>query len=349
MTKTAYEKHDIQMMQDHAGSIFQRAQDRMEIPLESRSTGSLVFDIATGIGGIGVRNSTQLWGLPKKGKTATALSCVAQASRKGKTHFIDAELKMPQEYFDEVVLANGGDLNNAVLVRPFDGAHIATILEGYIGWDDVIVVDSIAAIFPPKMLAHDDPAHVFMGSQAKFIGDMFGRMRFSLGHCGLGREDLPNGTAVLFTNQARANYKAPPNSDGLKPFGGYGQAHGLSVSMKLGGGKVNKERTGSEVSCWVTENQLAPPKARGVTYIKFGMGIDLGQDTLIAGVQMGFIEKSGSFYKLNGGILGQGKPRAGDALVAMGWDDLYRLRDEIREAILEGKEEQDGNEAEAVE
>jgi recombination protein RecA len=330
---TAYEQRDREVMARHKDSIFQRMSEPEIIPLETITSGSLLFDIAMG-GGPPRRGFSMTWGPPSMGKSTLCLSAAAQISRWGKVHYLDTEGKIEQWYFKRIIKANGGNLDNITLVTPRTGNDTLELVEAYTGWDDAVYVDSIAVIMPTRQQNPDNLDKVFMGSQSRFIGDAINRIRYPLMHGGLGRADLPTGTMIMWVNQVRANFKAPPNSDGLRPFGGFAQAHGFKQVVKLGGGVVDKKRRGAEIKAWVTKSTINAPRARAVSKILFDVGIDLGYDTLMAGVKMGIIEARGAFYHLNGELLGHGKPHAGRALMEMGFDDLYALRDVIREAIL---------------
>ncbi len=314
--------------------MFQRLSEPSRVPLETITTGSLVFDIATEGGGWPRRGLSMIWGLPSTGKSTLCLSNAAQISRWGKVHYLDTEGKIEPGYFELIVRANGGNPENITLVTPASGNDTLEMIEEYTGWDDAIFVDSIAVVMPTKMQNPSDLDKVFMGSQARFIGEGINRIRYPLMHSGLGRDDLPVGTAIVFVNQVRADYKASQKSDGLRPFGGFAQAHGFKVVIKMGGGYVDKDRKGAEIKCWVTKNTIGAPRARGESRILFDVGVDLAFDTVSAGVTMEVIENRGSHYYLNGEKLGHGLPRASEALSSMSFDDLYALRALIREAIL---------------
>jgi len=64
----------------------------------------------------------------------------------------------------------------------------------------------------------------------------------------------------------------------------------------------------------VTKNKVAPPFRVAEFDIMYAEGISREGDLLDLGVELGVIEKRGSFYRYEGELLGQGRENAKTAL-----------------------------------
>jgi len=60
----------------------------------------------------------------------------------------------------------------------------------------------------------------------------------------------------------------------------------------------------------VVKNKLAPPFREAEFDILYGEGISREGDTLDLGVELGVVEKSGSWYSVDGERIGQGRENA---------------------------------------
>jgi recombination protein RecA len=78
--------------------------------------------------------------------------------------------------------------------------------------------------------------------------------------------------------------------------------------------KVGNEAVGNRVRVTVKKNKVAPPFRTAEFDILFNEGISRTGEVLDMGVEMGAIEKRGSFYVYEGTRLGQGRENAKDFL-----------------------------------
>ncbi len=76
---------------------------------------------------------------------------------------------------------------------------------------------------------------------------------------------------------------------------------------RLGTIKNGESAVGSRTRVKVVKNKLAPPFREAIFEIRFGQGILAQAELLDAAIDAGILEKSGSWYALEGERLGQGR------------------------------------------
>ena len=136
--------------------LLQKLSDKYDTPVgsmeylsdaKSISTRNVALDWITGIGGLPVGRSVELFGPPSSGKTTLALQVVAEVQSRGMTvAYVDYEQAMDRQYAASL----GVNISDIVFFQPDtfeDGADIAEkmICTGEI---DLIVFDSVAAMTP---------------------------------------------------------------------------------------------------------------------------------------------------------------------------------------------------------
>ena len=110
-------------------------------------TGSIALDLALGVGGLPRGRIVEIYGPEASGKTTLALSVVAEAQKLGgQCAFVDAEHALDPQRAEIM----GVNLDDLLLSQPDTGEQALEITETLIrsGAIDVIVVDSVALIFP---------------------------------------------------------------------------------------------------------------------------------------------------------------------------------------------------------
>ena len=94
--------------------------------VEAISTGSIMLDQATGIGGLPKGRIIEIYGPESSGKTTLALHVVAEAQKKGgEAAFIDAEHALDPTYAE----ALGVDVDSLLVSQPDDGEQALEIAE----------------------------------------------------------------------------------------------------------------------------------------------------------------------------------------------------------------------------
>ena len=128
------------------GSVM-RMGDRTVEAVETVGTGSLMLDIALGIGGLPKGRVIEIYGPESSGKTTLTLQAIAQCQKAGGTcAFIDAEHALDPIYAQKL----GVNLDDLLLSQPDTGEQALEIADMLVRSNavDMVVVDSVAALTP---------------------------------------------------------------------------------------------------------------------------------------------------------------------------------------------------------
>ncbi len=261
-------------------------------------TGSLSLDKALGIGGVPRGRVTEIFGPEASGKTTLALHVVAQAQqRKGIAAFVDAEHALDTVYAKKL----GINCDELLISQPDTGEQALEITEMLVrsGAIDVIVIDSVAALVPRAEI-EGEMGDAHMGLQARLMSQALRKLTGAIGK---------TMTAVIFINQIRMKigivFGSPETTTG-------GNALKFYSSMRLeirgkGAIKEGQEIVGNRTKVRVVKNKMAPPFREAEFDITYGEGISRTGDLLDMGVEVGIIDKSGSWYSYEGERIGQGR------------------------------------------
>ena len=135
--------------------------------IQSIPTGSIGLDIALGIGGLPKGRIVEIFGAESAGKSTLALSCIAEAQKKGgQAAYIDVEHAMDPSYANKI-----GVNNQELLISQPNSAEEALEITDHLvrsGALDIIVVDSVAALVPRSEL-EGEMGDYHVGAQARLM------------------------------------------------------------------------------------------------------------------------------------------------------------------------------------
>ena len=283
------------------GTIMRLGDSETYSPARPISTGSLALDLALGIGGVPRGRVTEIFGAESTGKTTIAYHIMAEAQKSGGTAaYIDAEHALDPEFAGMC----GVDTDNLLVSQPDYAEQALEVCEYLVrsGAVAVVVVDSVAALVPKAEL-DGEMGDQHVGLQARIMSQGLRKLTAAIS-----RHD----TAVIFINQLRekigvlwGNPETTPGGRALKFYS--------SVRIDLRRGESVKNGTeiiGAHVKARVVKNKVAPPFRTAEYDIMFGEGISQEADLLAIGVDMGHVQKSGSYYFFEDTRLGQGRENA---------------------------------------
>jgi len=291
-------------------------------------TGSLSLDIALGIGGIPKGRVIEIYGPESSGKTTLALTAIAECQKAGGTAaFVDAEHALDVDYARKL----GVDVDNMLISQPDTGEQALEIVDMLIKSSavDILIIDSVAALVPRAEL-EGDMGDATMGAQARLMSQALRKLTGSISK---------SKSTVIFINQVRMKigvmFGNPETTTGGNALKFY-----ASVRMdvrRIAAIKNGDDVIGNRTRVKVVKNKVSPPFKEVEFDILYGKGICKEGDLLDLGVAMNLIEKSGTWYSMNGERLGQGREAARDYLKAN-----PKLVHEVREKVLKAKGIQPG-------
>ena len=284
------------------GSVM-RMGDRVIEPVEIIPTGSLMLDIALGIGGLPRGRVVEIYGPESSGKTTLTLQAIAQCQKQGGTAaFIDAEHALDPIYAAKL----GVNVDDLLLSQPDTGEQALEIADMLVrsGSIDIVVIDSVAAL-TPKAEIEGEMGDQLPGLQARLMSQALRKLTGNIKR---------SNTTVIFINQLRMKIGVMmPGQSPETTTGGNALKFYASVRLdirRIGAIKKGDEIIGNQTKIKVVKNKLAPPFKQVVTEILYGEGISREGELIDMGVDAKLIEKSGAWYSCGGDRIGQGKENA---------------------------------------
>ena len=284
------------------GSVM-RMGDRVAEITPVISTGSLMLDIALGIGGLPKGRVVEIYGPESSGKTTLTLQTIAECQKAGGTAaFIDAEHALDPIYAQKL----GVNIDDMLVSQPDTGEQALEIADMLVRSNavDMVVIDSVAAL-TPKAEIEGEMGDQLPGLQARLMSQALRKLTGNIKR---------SNCMVIFINQLR--HKIGIMMPGQSPettTGGNALKFYASVRLdirRIGSVKKGDEIIGNQTKIKVVKNKMAPPFKQVLTEILYGEGISREGELIDLGVDARLVEKSGAWYSAYDERIGQGKENA---------------------------------------
>lgn len=297
-----------------------RLGENANMTVEHIKTGSLMLDIALGIGGIPKGRIVEIYGPESSGKTTVALHCVAEAQKEGGTAaFIDVEHALDPVYASKL----GVDIDALLVSQPDSGEQALEIAEALVrsGAVDLIVVDSVAALVT-KAEIDGEMGDSHVGQLARLMSQAMRKLAGALSK---------SNCAAIFINQLREKigvmYGNPETTPGGRALKFYSS---VRIDVRKGDPiKEGSEIIGNSTRAKIVKNKVAPPFKVAEFDILYGKGICHTGEIVDAGVELGIMKKSGAWFYYGETRLGQGRDN-----VKKLFEDNPELAAEIENKIM---------------
>ncbi len=293
--------------------------DRVSEDIQSIPTGSIGLDLALGVGGYPRGRVVEIYGPESSGKTTLTIHAIAEVQKQGGVAaFIDAEHAFDASYANSL----GVDIDNLYISQPDNGEQALEIADHLIssGAVDLIVVDSVAAL-TPKSEIDGDMGDSKMGLHARLMSQALRKLTATINK---------TGSTLIFINQIRMKigvmFGNPETTTGGNALKFYSSVR-LDI-RRIGAIKNGEDVIGNRTRVKIVKNKVAPPFRKVEFDIMFGQGISRSGELLDKAVELGIVNKSGSWFSYDDTKLGQGRDAVKNMLL-----DNPELSDEIEQMI----------------
>ena len=298
-----------------------RMGDKKQEKIPAIPTGSLGLDLALGIGGLPRGRVVEIYGPESSGKTTLTLEVIAQCQKLGGTAaFIDAEHALDPIYAEKL----GVNVGELLISQPDTGEQALEVADIMVhsGGIDMLVIDSVAALVP-KAEIEGEMGDTHIGLQARLMSQALRKITANVNR---------SNTLVIFINQIRYKigvmFGSPETTSGGNALKFYASVR-LDI-RRIGTVKEGEEVVGNETRVKVVKNKVSPPFKQAEFQIIYNRGINRLGELLDRGSDLGILEKSGSWYSLEGEKIGQGKANAAEFL-----QENPKIAEKVEKQILE--------------
>lgn len=283
----------------------------------------MTLDVALG-GGYPKGRVIEIYGPESSGKTTLALHALAEVQQTGGiAAFVDAEHALDPSYAE----ALGVKVDELLVSQPDSGEMALDIVDQLVrsAAVDVIVVDSVAALVPRAEL-EAGMSDMQVGLQARLMSKALRKITSSLSM---------SQCTVIFLNQLRSKvgviYGSPEVTSGGNALKFY-----ASVRLDTRRREILPDNLGIRAKVKVVKNKVAAPFKVIELDILFGEGIDKMGSLLDAALDLGVVQRKGSWYSYEDTNFAQGRLNAGFYLKE-NRATAKKMEGEVREALLLAK------------
>lgn len=286
--------------------------------VEYLSTGSIAIDNALS-GGYAIGRMIEIFGPESSGKTTLTIHAIAEAQKRGMVcAFIDLE-----HAFDPFYAGNlGVNIDDLLFTQPDSGDDAWTMIETLLDENavDLIVVDSVAAMTPQKII-DGEITDANIGLHAKMMSQGIHKTR---------AKGKKTNTTMFFINQLRDNVGV---TYGPSEITTGGRALKFAYSQRIETRKQEPIKDGAVIvanrtRAKIVKNKCGVPFREAYFNIVFGKGIDVLFELLEACVETEVMEKRGAWYYYGDTTIGQGANKARALL-----EDNPELVEELQERV----------------
>jgi recombination protein RecA len=311
-----------------------RMGDKAAEPAEVIGTGSLMLDIALGIGGLPKGRVVEIYGPESSGKTTLTLQTIAECQKAGGTAaFVDAEHALDPTYAAKL----GVNVDDLLVSQPDTGEQALEICDMLVRSNavDMVVIDSVAAL-TPKAEIEGEMGDQLPGLQARLMSQALRKLTGNIKR---------SNCMVIFINQLRMKIGIMmPGQSPETTTGGNALKFYASIRLdirRIGAIKKGDEVIGNQTKIKVVKNKMAPPFKQIVTEILYGEGISREGELIDMGVEAKLVDKAGAWYGYGGERIGQGKENARQYLKdnpSVARELEAKLREKFVPALVIGEE-----------
>lgn len=282
------------------GSIMKLG-SKVSVDVDAIPTGALTLDAALGIGGLPRGRVVEVFGPEASGKTTLTLSVIKEIQKKGGVAaFIDAEHAFDSTYAKIV----GVNLDDLLISQPDTGEQALEITETLVRSNavDLVVIDSVAAL-TPRAEIEGEMGDSHMGLQARLMSQALRKLTGAISK---------SRTCVIFINQLREKIGVMFGSPETTP-GGKALKYYSSVRLdlrKIATLKSAEAVVGNRVRARVVKNKVAPPFKEAEFEILHNEGVAKANAILDAALNLGIVQKSGTWLSFKEEKIGQGRDAA---------------------------------------
>lgn len=295
VVESAFDKKMAELNTKYGGkeSIITRGFEYKHV--ETVSTGSILFDIATACGGYPRGKLIEIFGAESSSKSTMCLHAISNFQKVGKVALIDAEHAFDVDY----ARAIGVNVDDLYVAKPetMEDAYNMSAELMQTNEFSLIVIDSHTALEPKALFDHDIGEGNTVGAQARVNSNSLRKLKPLI---------EKHNCTLIGVAQTREDIGAM--FGGAKSSGGNAWKFYPDMRIKTFK-KQDTDNGGILANIEIFKNKLGRPLNKAEIPISWGVGINKHEEVLNTCMLAGTIKRAGAWYTDvgTGTSLGQGK------------------------------------------
>lgn len=255
--------------------------------LEVVSTGSINFDVVTGIMGLPLGKLIEYQGMESSGKSTASLHNIAEFQKKypnDRFVYCDYEHSFDKAYAVSV----GVIVEKLTILQPNCSEDGYNLIQALIETGEVrlVIIDSHTAGRPKKVI-EGDTGDAVIAMDARINSQALGKIKPIL--------DKYRCTCIGIS-QIRQDVGSMGETN--KSTGGMAWRFYADMRIKFAKVQTDKANESNKTEITIIKSKVAAPWGKATVYINWGHGYDRVQEVTDAAVEFGYIKKGGSWYTL---------------------------------------------------